>query len=51
MLVVDATDCGYGGRDGMGIVKAAAAAAAAMSGLRSGRAVCVGAERGVRVPQ
>lgn len=44
MLVVDATDCVCGGRDGMGPGKAVA--------LRSkpGRADCADAERGVRVP-
>ena len=38
MLVVDATDCVYGGRDGIGLAKATAVAAAAL-GLKLGRAV------------
>ena len=44
MLVVDATDCVYGGRDDMGPGKAA------VLGPKTGRADCADAERGVRVP-
>jgi hypothetical protein len=49
VLVVDAADGVYGGSDGMGPPKAVAAAAA-LFGLNSGRAVCAVAKRGVLVP-
>ena len=38
VLVVDATDCVYGGSDGIGPMKAAAAATASF-GLESGEAI------------